>query len=884
MDAPGPIGAPGPINEHPKSLEEVASLVPGIGAKKLQKLVDAGIDTPEAVRKAGVPGILAVRGINVEQAKMLVDLSVSGGPSEARAESIPEIWTQILADDYDRDLVRIYLDSTLRRLATARSLLEEGRKEEACKTLDDMASSAGYMGYAPLADHLHKALEGLDGGPTDRREAEGALESLQASLEKLSIRVAKKMSADGSLQDSDPDETEELEKIFKESAESHLNSVVTDLMAFLRQMSEDLLASLQHHLSCLYSAAMNIAKEPASKQSEKLRESVEDLWLNPEALDHNRASALLSDLHRLFKECGISAPALEVPTLPTANLETGRRFDEARQRGLKEREHETRGAEVGRSDPPSGESEVELVLDTGDGLPPSDISRASERGSSDTSISSSSSDVGGGSWDGGGPPGDDGGGGLPPDDESDGTKRGLIDAHTTVRVDTLKIDDLMNMVAELVVNRSSFMVLATTMRAVLNNLIDSGHISQFEARELRNVINRYEEATTDLGRVSNQLQEGVMRIRMMPVRTLFSRVPRLVRDLARREGRQVKLTLAGEDTELDKTVIEQLSDPLIHLIRNAVSHGIESRETRTEAGKPAEGRLTISAHHEGNMVILEIEDDGRGIDPNKIREAIVSSEICSGAEAARKTRRELLSYIFRSGFSTAEGVSDLSGRGVGLDVVKRNIEGLGGQVDVVSEEGRSCRFSLRIPLTMAIMQALLVRATSEVYSIPVAAVIQTVKVNKSDISTVENQDVITVRDTVTPLVRLTEVFSYNYHLETHQMDGVGENVQDASDDESLQVVVIQAENRQIGIVVDDLLGSQDIVIKSLEDELVDARGIAGAAILGDGTVTLILDISEVERIATDPDHYSSVRRGDVARRLERMLDRDMRYLPGEQIH
>ncbi len=429
----------------------------------------------------------------------------------------------------------------------------------------------------------------------------------------------------------------------------------------------------------------------------------------------------------------------------------------------------------------------------------------------------------------------------------------------------------MNMVAELVVNRSSLMVLGTTIRDVANGIIDSAALSKAEARDLRMVINRFDEATTDLGRVSNQLQGGVMRIRMVPVKTLFSRVPRLVRDLAVREGRQVRVVFSGEDTELDKTVIENLSDPLVHLIRNAIGHGIEAPGERVTAGKPVEARLEISAHHEGNMVILEVEDDGRGIDLDRGRQRLISSGLSTASETQRMSERDLLAALFMPGFSTSVEVSDVSGRGVGLDVVKRNIEGLGGQVEVFSSAGSFARFAIRIPLTMAIMQALLVRIGAEIYSIPVSAVLQTVKITTSQISTVENQEVITVREQVVPLVRLDEVFSYNYHIETQQ--GVAAEPAPEADAVSY-VVVLQSEDSEIGIVVDSVVGGQDIVIKSLEDELVDSRGVAGGAILGDGTVTLILDVGEIRRMAVDAEHYQQKRFADTMRRLEQhMMER-----------
>jgi two-component system, chemotaxis family, sensor kinase CheA len=358
-----------------------------------------------------------------------------------------------------------------------------------------------------------------------------------------------------------------------------------------------------------------------------------------------------------------------------------------------------------------------------------------------------------------------------------------------------------------------------------------------------------------------------MRIRMMPVRTLFSRIPRLVRDLSLREGREVAVTFSGEETELDKTVIERLSDPLVHLIRNAIGHGIESQEERLAAGKPAEGQLKVTARHQGNIVIIEVEDDGRGIDFERIRQRFAEAGLAPLSQVSRLDRRELLAALFLPGFSTAERVSDVSGRGVGLDVVKRNIESLGGQVDAASEPGRFSRFTIRIPLTMAIMQALLVRVWDETYAIPVAAVLQAERITRSRIYSVESQKAITIRNSVIPLVELEEIFAYNYDLET----GRPRQQTEGQDRDSAYVVVVQGEGREIGIVVDGLVGTQDIVIKSLEDELADGRGIAGASILGDGTVTLILDVGEIQRMVLDGQHSEELRRSETVRRLERYI-------------
>ncbi len=885
------------------SFEDLALSIPGIGPKKLEALISHGVTDRESALEAGLDGISAVRGIGMDQAQAMLALCA---PSRRIQPAEPETVTRdfaalelkISADDYDRELVDIYLETNRRRLVEAEEALGADEATTALELLEDSAAAAGYMGYTFYSEALREAHDALAGEPPEPDRALEQVLSVAASMDRLMDALP---AATGEETETVAREEVELEHIFAEAAAGHLEEVTRDLPLFLTAMDEALLASLQHHLTCLEAASTNLDKAEVADKAQRTRSRIEDLWLDSTSLDQERSDRLIEDLGRLYLLCDLSPP--ELPVVEPGALAPA----EADTLEADTLEADTLEADTVRPHIVDSESvedldELDLALaGLGAGEPPAPSTAVAPPTAGDgremvpqTLVSPAGDEPA--AADDGAPPPAGGGDALPPGPREPGSteppgpppegpgdvQRGLVEAQATVRVDTEKIDDLMNMAAELVVNRSAFMALGTELSDVIFALSESGNINKVEARNLRLVANRYDEVTTDLGRVSNQLQEGVMRIRMMPVKTLFARIPRLVRGLALSEGKQVDVTFEGEETELDKSVIEKLSDPLVHLIRNSVDHGIEDPAARLASGKPAAGRLKITSSHEGNMVILGVEDDGSGIDPEMIRQRLVEMQVSGAAEARRLSERDLLAAVFLPGFSTASSVGDTSGRGVGLDVVKRNIEGLGGQVEVSSEPGRFCRFSIRIPLTMAIMQALLVKVGDEVFSIPVAAVIQTVRASAGEVSTVDGQEVITIRDQVVSLVRIDDVCSYEYHLETDQMDpssagGRNGPVEEGEAADELYVVVLQGESQELGIVVDDLLGSQDIVIKGLDDELVDAEGIAGASILGDGTVTLILDVAEIQRMTVDRERHEQKKLHRTFRQFEQFLRLDGRH-------
>jgi two-component system chemotaxis sensor kinase CheA len=406
----------------------------------------------------------------------------------------------------------------------------------------------------------------------------------------------------------------------------------------------------------------------------------------------------------------------------------------------------------------------------------------------------------------------------------------------TMRVDAQKIDSLMNQVGELVVTRALFSQLAGEMRDLQRQLQEHAELDQRETKQVKNLSFRVSETTLVLGRVANELQEGVMRVRMLPIAQLFNRYPRVVRELVHGTNKRVDLELSGEDTELDKMVIEEVADPLVHLIRNSVDHGIESVEERREAGKPPEGRLKLSAYHESNHVVIEVADDGRGINPRSIRAVALEKNLLSEAELDRMTPRELLAIVMRPGFSTATRLTKTSGRGVGMDVVKKNVEKMNGTVEIESEVGIGTLVRIKIPLTLAIIQALLVRVGPEIFTIPLTSVVETLRIFRDDIATIEGMEVIHLRQTTIPLIRLLRVFELSRPVEISEKEFV---------------VIIKTGVKHVGLVVDTLIGEQEVVIKPLADYLRKNSGFSGATILGDGRVSLILDVYELVNLVAD---------------------------------
>jgi two-component system chemotaxis sensor kinase CheA len=452
---------------------------------------------------------------------------------------------------------------------------------------------------------------------------------------------------------------------------------------------------------------------------------------------------------------------------------------------------------------------------------------------------------------------------------SEDAKKAGKEAGSILRVDSKRIDDLLNLVSETVITKATFNqismqfgVLTTQLRDIENqyrdkikNLFDSlpAFLESIQegksVKDIRNEINetygdiftlfdgfetslkvsiaKFRSTSQNLGRITGELQEGVMRIRMVPISQIFSRFPRLVRDLSKSLNKKINLVIEGEDTELDKSVIEDLLDPIMHSVRNSIDHGIESAEERRAAGKPEEGMVLLKAANEGNMIVIEIGDDGKGIDVEAVKAKAVERGLISPNKVL--TDVEAFNLIFEPGFSTARQITNISGRGVGLDVVRRQIDGLNGTVTVNSERGKGTKFTIKLPLTLAIIQGLLVRVGPEIYSIPITSVIESLRIKPEEIKKIDNYEVFNIRSDVISLLRLNRLFG----IRTEEQS------------EYHFIVIVGTAEKKMGFMVDSLIGEEDVVIKPLRDQFTNSPGIAGASILGDGSVSLIIDVSQL---------------------------------------
>lgn len=458
---------------------------------------------------------------------------------------------------------------------------------------------------------------------------------------------------------------------------------------------------------------------------------------------------------------------------------------------------------------------------------------------------------------------------APKGDAAKKTSQNHNNAGSVLRVDAKRIDYLLNLVSETVITKAAFNQISTQVGDLLAQFqtVGSGYKDKVHAlfeqmprfleeiqngasvKDIRTAINdefgdlfsvfdpfeanfksvttKFRSSTQNLGRIAGELQEGVMKIRMVPISQIFSRFPRVVRDLSRDLNKKINLVIEGEDTELDKSVTEDLLDPIMHCVRNSLDHGIERPADRAEAGKPEEGTLLLKASNEGNLIVIDIADDGAGIDVNKVRQKAIDRGLIHPNKIL--SDQEAYQLIFEPGFSTADKISAVSGRGVGLDVVRAQIEKLKGSVVVTSERGCGTKFSIRLPLTLAIIQGLLVRVGDEVYSIPITSVIESHRVRQDEINTIDNYEVLNVRNEVISILRLDRLF----------------NIKQTEEKEHYFIVIVGSADKKIGVMVDSLIGEEDVVIKPLRDQFTKSPGVAGASILGDGSVSLIIDVSQL---------------------------------------
>lgn len=427
-----------------------------------------------------------------------------------------------------------------------------------------------------------------------------------------------------------------------------------------------------------------------------------------------------------------------------------------------------------------------------------------------------------------------GGGG---DDRPEGASKEKKKEASTIRVDLQRLDALVNLIGELVIDRTRFVTIEEELRTNYPEVKLSGNIS---------------ETVQLFGRHMNEIQDIIMKVRMVPIGNAFNKYPRIIRDLAKQLGKQIDLVISGESAELDKTLVEQIGDPLIHLIRNSCDHGIELPEDRKNANKPATGTIWLSAHQEGNHIVISIEDDGKGIPHEIIRRKAIEKGMI--AEEDKLSKREIFNLIFEPGFSTAEKVSNISGRGVGMDVVKKQIMKLKGLLEVDSEEGQGTTITIRLPLTLAIVQSLLVKVKDEIFAIPLSSVIESIRISNEDIQKIGETEVIKLRDKVLPLMHLEDELHLNKKTGTiadHIMQT--QLLQKKAKRKKVDryfVVVVGQPDRPFGILVDQLLNQQEMVIKSMGRLMRDIPYMAGGAVLGNGEVVLVLDIPELEEAFT----------------------------------
>ncbi len=379
---------------------------------------------------------------------------------------------------------------------------------------------------------------------------------------------------------------------------------------------------------------------------------------------------------------------------------------------------------------------------------------------------------------------------------------------STVRVDISKLDTLMNMVGELLINKT-----------------------RLQSLDIQK--SKFNEIIPQLDRVTMELHHIVMQIRMVPVGVMFSRFPRMIRDLSNKMDKEIDFVMEGQETELDRSIIDELSDPLTHLLRNAIDHGIEKPEERKTKGKDLEGRIELRAYQKGSEIIIEVKDDGAGIDASVIGRKAVEKGIVSEEEIEQMERRDILDFVFHPGFSTASEVTDVSGRGVGMDIVKNVVKKLDGQISIESELGEGSTFTISLPLTLAITQALMITVDGDTFAIPLNSVSETLTISPENIKKVRGKDVIVLRENTIPLVSASEIF------------GSGEAASLKKSDSDLSVVILKSGDRFIGLIVEELLNQQEIVIKSLGNYLQDTEYISGATIIGDGDVALIIDVRDI---------------------------------------
>jgi two-component system chemotaxis sensor kinase CheA len=743
----------------------------------------------EAFRKDGLPSEQPER-----QAEGAGE--VPGGAREASG----------FMEEEDEELFAIFISSFGENLSRLFDLLKssgeaeirEGEREKLLELVEKLISSARYMDYQPIVTQLEQWSRGLEGENAPGATRRQALEALEAHAEEFR-RMAPKLAAPRSVElEATPpvspiaEEDQELFKIFLDSFQQNLSRLAEVLCGHI----------------------------PDRINLEKASELTFGLIQSSKYMDYGRIAALLEEWAgylAAFKEM----ESKDLGPLREKLLEVAGR--------IKEQLGELDLPEFSREEPESAfslllDDEIDLSFDDagefgghGEDLPalagPTSVAEAPREPAHVASTGDLGKYIG-----------------------KERTVSILEESPqnaATLRVDAQKVDQLLNQVGELVVNRSEFIQTVTFFRDMVRELATRGLLPKQELRRLKLLNFRMNESTQSLGRIANDLQTSVMRIRMLPIMQLFQRFPRMIRDQALKLGKRVELVIEGGETEIDKRVLEQMNDPLVQFLRNAIVHGIESPEERRRAGKPETGVIRVSANHAGDYVVVEVEDDGRGIDTQKLRELLLGRNAVSRSELERLTDAEIAYSIFMPGVSTYDKVDGSAGRGVGLDVVKQNVEHMNGAVELESEQGRGTKFLIRIPMTVAIIRALLVREAEQIFTLPLTSVTEILRYKPEDTHSIEGFRVITVRGKTIPLVDMGELL----HMRDRRNEEGGRFV-----------VIVSTSFREVGLVVDGLMGEREVVIKSIENNFQPVEGFSGATILGDGRVSLIVDVSALLRM------------------------------------
>lgn len=808
-------------------VQNSACSVPSAGVSILLQCVDLIAGAVDYVKQKGTepamdPSLLE----NLRGALMRKETAPPGEVSPDSIENEPPMETgnespaapcpdegqelQAAVEEEDEELLAIFLASFQENYSKLHGLLESSEEpdvsENDCKTARDLIeklkSSARYMDYQPVAavwEEWEKDLDAQTGGEPGRQKMLERLETCAASIGRLIPQLQVPSATEPESPGASPieEDDQELYSIFLDSFQQNIFRLAESLPGRTSiGAGPDRAAELTENL-------IQSSRYMGYTQVVELLEGWNESLSTSKNGGANGSGRLREELLGACRKLQCVLPDLKLPEFPPECPDGSTPVTMHDEADFDLNTDLEAGLALAPEQPPDPSQSVPAEVEKGSVAAPSVKEPVRHSGGKERT-------------------------GLAAED--------TLQSAATLRVDAQKVDQLLNQVGELVVNRSEFIQTATFFRDVVRDLAAQGILSKQELRRLRLLNFRLNESTQSLGRVANDLQASVMRVRMLPIFQLFERFPRIVRDQALKLGKKVELMIEGGDTEIDKRVLEQMNDPLVQFLRNAIAHGIESPEERKRAGKPETGSIRITAYHAGDYVAIEVEDDGQGIDTQKLRELLLHRGSVGKHELERLSDAEVAYSIFMPGISTYDKVDGAAGRGVGLDVVKQNVEHMNGTVQVESTPGRGTRFLIRIPLTVAIIRALLVSEEEQVFTLPLTSVSEILRHRPDDTYSIEGFKVITLRGKTIPLVDLGELLN----IQDHRLNG-GHKF----------VVVVSTSFREVGLVVDGLIGEREVVIKSIENGFHPVDGFSGATILGDGRVSLIVDVSALLRMTKD---------------------------------